>query len=339
MTSRKEVRIFCLLLSLVLIFLIFSRAEGNWYTLASNATFSEVLEDNLESSTYVQIQRADGRYVFTKWNNPGTGYYIVHPGDSLNETDTCLDEYGCAVVKKVGSGEDASYHIYPVPQMYGGMYGGMDGGMYEGMYGGGMYGGGMYGGGMYGGIYGGMYGGGMYGGMYGGIIPYSGVYGATNNYAAGYGGISPYGGLFGGLSGLFGLSGSLCGTHPVDPFSGIPGRLDGGNWNIPTNQYNPTLGPASPGISFLPNSSQPAFPFGQQNGSFLSPRAPLLSETLGGALPLFIGLNTSLSNVLTDPIDASTEPTRNAQFFSPFRPQFPNIPNRNPSFLNRPFPW
>ena len=349
MTSRKEVKIFCLLLSLVLTLLIFSSAEGVWYSKASSLTFLEVLENNLEISTYVHIQRSDDNgYLFEKWNDPKTTCSAVHPKDSSNETDACLDEYGGVVVKKVGSGEDASYYIYPqhqiVVNMYPGM-GGMGSGMYGGMYGiysgmrsmGGVYGsmGGMYG--SMGGVYGGM--GGMYGGMSGGITPYSGLYGATGNYAAGYGGISPYGGLFGGLSGLFGLSGSLYGTHPVDPFSGIPGRLDGGNWNIAANQYNPSLGPASPGASFLPNSSQPAFSFGQQNGSFLSPMAPLLSGTLGGALPLFTGLNTSLPNVLPYAINASAEPTRNAQFFSPFRPQFPNIPNRNPSFLNRAFPW
>ena len=209
MTSRKEVKMFCLLLSLILTLLIFSSAEGVWYSKASSATFLEVLENNLEISTYVHIQRSDDNgYFFTKWNDPGTTFSAVHPKDSINETDACLDTYGGVVVKKVGSGDDASYYIYPHQDIYGGgIYGGIT--PYSGVYGAiGNYAAG------YGGIspYG--------GGIYGGITPYAGVYGAIGNYAAGYGG-----GLFGGLSGLFGPSANLYGTHPVDPFLQFRGGL------------------------------------------------------------------------------------------------------------------
>ena len=344
MTSRKEVKMFCLLLSLILTLLIFSSAEGVWYSKASSVTFLEVLENNLEISTYVHIQRSDDNgYFFTKWNDPETTFSAVHPKDSINETDACLDTYGGVVVKKVGSGDDASYYIYPHQEIYGGgIYGGIT--PYSGVYGAiGNYAAG------YGGIspYG--------GGIYGGITPYGGVYGAIGNYAAGYGG-----GLFGELSGLFGSSASLYGTHPVDPFSAVPGRFDGGNWNSAANIYNPTLGLGSPGTSFLPNSSQSAFPFGLQSNLFLSPMASLLNGAQNGALPLLTGLNTAfpvlntalpalntafpalntaLPNVLPDVIDVSAEPIREAQYFTPGSPQFSNIPTVKPPFLNRPFSW
>jgi len=326
MTTRKDVKMFCLLLSLVLTLSIVSMAEGadsDWCTDASTETFLEVLENNLDITPYVYIEESgDDGYSFwvAKENDvyllAGAICSIVLPADSLRKINACLDKNDYAIVKKVTSGETVRYHIYPRCQPVESIY--LD---------------------MFGLGYGGMSGGALYSGMYGGITPYSGVYGATDNYATGFGGIPPYGELFGGLSGLFGLSGGLYGTHPVDSFSGIPGRLDGGNWNITANQYNPILGLKSPGTSFLPNTSQATFLFGQPNGSFLSSMAPQLNGAPGGTLPLFSGLNTTLPNVLSDAIDASAEPTREAQFFSPFRPQFSNIPNRNHPFLNRFFPW
>jgi len=120
MTSRKEVKVYCLLLSLVLTLLIFSIAEGQeLVNYAKSETFSKALEANLEIATYVCIARSgDGGYIFSKCSNPGISHSVVLPEDSLDATDTCLDENGYAIVKKVTSGETVRYYIYPRCQSY-----------------------------------------------------------------------------------------------------------------------------------------------------------------------------------------------------------------------------
>ena len=70
MTSRKKVKIFCLLLSFILTLLIFGSAEGqDLVNYARPETFSKALETNLDTTTYVAIARSgDGGYVF--WCDP-----------------------------------------------------------------------------------------------------------------------------------------------------------------------------------------------------------------------------------------------------------------------------